>query len=39
MNLLVLAGLICLVVGLVKAIGWLLAGLVVIGLAVLIELA
>ena len=39
MNLLALAAIICLVVGLIKALGWGFAGLVLLGLAILVELA
>ena len=38
MNLLMLAGLICFVVGIVKIAGWLGGGLILVALAVLIEL-
>jgi len=39
MNLLMLAGLVCLVVGLIKLAGWLGGGLILVILAVLVELS
>jgi hypothetical protein len=39
MNLLVMAGLICLIVGLVKLVGWLVAGAVILVFAVWLELS
>jgi hypothetical protein len=38
MNWLLVTGLICLTVGIVKALGWILGGVVLIALATLIEL-